>query len=119
MCNMKGVGIDLCSVSRMAELLCEGRSLRRMFTGAEEAYIRAKGASAAQSAAGIFAAKEAVLKAFGVGLTIALTDVQVSHTELGQPQVTLTGKAAAQGGRMEISITHEGDMAAAVAIWIG
>lgn len=118
MCNMKGIGIDLCEIARMQRLLDEGRPLRRMFTEAEEAYIRSKGMTAAQTMAGLFAAKEAVLKALGTGLTVQLTDVVITHTELGQPLVTLTGKASAFGGQIMLSITHEGGMAAAVAAWM-
>ena len=118
MSDVRGIGLDLCAIPRMQELLDSGRSLRRLFTEAEEAYIRAKGASAAQTMAGLFAAKEAVLKALGAGLTIPMADVVISHTALGQPQVTLQGKAAQLGGAVLLSITHEGDMAAATAIWM-
>lgn len=113
----KGIGIDLCEIARMQRLLDEGHSLRRMFTEAEEAYIRAKGASAAQTMAGMFAAKEAVLKALGTGLTLPLTDIEISHTELGQPIAALHGKAAALGGHILLSITHEAGMAAGMAVW--
>ena len=114
----KGIGIDLCEIARMQTLLDEGRSLRRMFTEEEQAYIAGKGASAAQTMAGMFAAKEAVLKALGTGMTVPMTDVVISHTELGQPIVTLTGKAAQFGGTMLVSITHEAGMAAAFAVWM-
>lgn len=114
----KGIGIDLCEVARMQTLLDEGRSLRRMFTAGEEGYIRSKGASAAQTLAGMFAAKEAVLKAIGTGMTIPMTDIIIGHTELGQPVATLTGKAAACGGTVMVSITHEAGMAAAFAVWM-
>ena len=114
----KGVGIDLCEIARMQTLLDEGRSLRRMFTEEEQAYIAGKGASAAQTMAGMFAAKEAVLKALGTGMTIPMTDIVISHTELGQPIVTLAGKAAEFGGTMLVSITHEAGMAAAFAVWM-
>ena len=114
----KGIGIDLCEIARMQTLLDEGRSLRRMFTEEEQAYIAGKGASAAQTMAGMFAAKEAVLKALGTGMTIPMTDIVISHTELGQPIVTLTGKAAAFGGTLLVSITHEAGMAAAFAVWM-
>ena len=119
MCDIRGMGLDLCAISRMQELLDSGRSLRRMFTPEEEAYIRSRGASAAQTMAGLFAAKEAVLKALGTGLTIPMTDVVIRHTALGQPQVFLNGKAAEMGGPTLITITHEGDMAAASALWLG
>ena len=118
MCNVRGLGLDLCAIPRMQELLESGRSLRRLFTEDEERYIRSKGVSAAQTMAGLFAAKEAVLKALGAGLTIPLTDVVISHTALGQPQASLTGKAAELGGSLVVSITHEGDMAAATALWM-
>ena len=113
----KGVGIDLCEISRMQALLDSGRSLHRMFTEEEQAYIAGKGASAAQTMAGLFAAKEAVLKALGTGLSVALTDIRITHTALGQPIVTLSGKAAEFGGRVHLSITHESGMAAAFAVW--
>jgi len=117
MCNMRGIGIDLCEIARMQRLLDEGHSLRRIFTEEEQAYIYSKGASAAQTMAGMFAAKEAVLKALGTGLTIPLTDIVITHTELGQPAATLAGKAAELGGKVMISITHEAGMAAAFAVW--
>ena len=117
MCKIRGIGIDLCEIARMQQLLDEGHSLRRMFTEEEQAYIRGKGASAAQTAAGMFAAKEAILKAFVTGLTIPLTDVVITHTPLGQPLAALQGKAAELSGQVTISITHEGGMAAGMAVW--
>ncbi len=118
MSDLRGIGIDLCEIARMQRLLDEGRSLRRMFTAEEEAYIRGKGATAAQTMAGMFAAKEAVLKALGTGMSIAMTDVVIGHTALGQPVVTLTGKAADKGGMVLVSITHEAGMAAGMAVWM-
>lgn len=118
MCELRGIGIDLCEVARMQRLLEAGHSLRRMFTGEEEDYIRGKGAGAAQTAAGMFAAKEAVLKALGTGLTIPMTDIVISHTGLNQPVATLTGQAAEKGGHILISITHESGMAAGMAVWM-
>ena len=115
--GIKGVGIDLCEIARMQTLLDEGHSLRRLFTEEEQAYIRSKGATAAQTMAGLYAAKEAVLKALGTGLAVAMTDVVISHVGRGQPVATLTGKAAEFGGTVMISITHEAGMAAAFAIW--
>lgn len=119
MCEIRGLGLDMCAIPRMQELLDSGRSLQRLFNEEEEAYIRAKGAGAAQTMAGLFAAKEAVLKALGTGLTIPVADVRINHTTLGQPQVTLTGKAAGMGGHWLLSITHEDGMSAATALWLG
>ena len=118
MSDIRGIGLDLCAIPRMQEFLDSGRPLRRMFTEDEEAYIRSRGVTAAQTMAGLFAAKEAVLKALGTGMTISMTDVIITHTALGQPLATLTGKAAQMGGHILLTITHEGDMAAATAIWL-
>ena len=95
------------------------RFLERYFTPEEAAYIHSRGAQAAQSMAGIWAAKEAVLKALGTGIAFPLQDIEVCHTELGQPFIRLRGKVAeaAPGSRFLISITHEGGMAAAMAVW--
>lgn len=119
MCKVQGVGIDLCDISRMEKQLADDRFLARYFTPAETAYIRGRGLGASQSMAGIFAAKEAFLKAVGLGLSLPLKDVEVLHTDLGQPRYHLTGKAldAVCGGEALLSITHEGLMAAAVCIW--
>ena len=117
MSDIRGIGVDLCEIARMQAWLDEGRSLRRLFTEEEQAYIASKGAAAAQTMAGLFAAKEAVLKALGTGMTLPMTDICITHTDLGQPVVTLSGKAADMGGRVHLSITHEGGMAAAFAVW--
>ena len=118
----KGLGLDLCGISRMEALLRDERFLNRYFTPAETAYVHAKGARAAQTLAGLYAAKEAVLKAMGVGIALPLQEVEIFHGSGGQPQVRLTGRAAQQlagmgGGSFLLTITHEGDTAAAAALW--
>ncbi len=117
-----GIGIDLCRVSRMAELYQDGRFLRRYFAEEEQAYIHSRGKGSAQSMAGIFAAKEALVKAFGTGITgMELKDICVLHDSCGAPYYDLRGQyaeaAAARGiSHVFLSITHEEDTAAAVAV---
>ena len=114
----KGLGLDLCGISRMEPLLADGRFLERYFTGAEADYIRSRGAGAAQSMAGIWAAKEALMKAAGRGLTLPLREIEVCHGPAGEPFYRLHGSAAQTlPGNFLLSITHEGDMAAAVCLW--
>lgn len=119
-----GIGLDLCEIARMGNENARAMFTERFFNAEERAYVEARGAAAAQSAAGIFAAKEAALKALGCGIALPLTDVGVTHDEAGAPRYRLCGEAAAKmaalGGKaMHLSITHEGGMAAAMAILEG
>ncbi len=115
-----GCGVDLCAISRIQRMLDKGFA-RRYFTDEEQAYL-AERANAAESAAGMFAAKEAMLKALGTGIAgIGLLAVAVAHDAQGAPIAALTGAAAERltaigGARMHLSISHEGDTAVAMAI---
>ncbi len=115
---IRGIGLDLCGIGRMEKLLEDNRFLNRYFTDSEIAYIRSKGNHAAQTLAGIYAAKEAVSKALGSGIVFDLKEVCILHDEAGAPGCALTGKAEAlgKGDRFLLSITHEGGTAAAVCI---
>ena len=115
------MGIDLCAIDRMEERAADERFLARFFTATERAYIRSRGQMAASSMAGIWAAKEAFMKAVGLGLSVPLGDIGVTHTALGQPVYALTGRAAeiVGAGSVMLSISHEAGMAAAVCVWQG
>ena len=115
---IRGIGLDLCEISRMERLAGDERFLNRYFTGDEIAYIRTKGKSAAQTMAGIFAAKEALTKALGTGITFDLKEIGISHDEAGMPGYSLAGRAEELGGgnRFWLSITHDGGIAAAVCV---
>ena len=62
--SIKGVGCDIVGVSRIAELIADQRFLDKVYTVYEQAYISEKGK---QTAAGLWAAKEAVSKTLGTG----------------------------------------------------
>ena len=117
-----GIGMDLCEISRMEKLLSDGRFLARFFSAEEQAYIQSKGKSAAQSMAGIYAAKEALTKALGTGITSGeLADICVLHDEHGAPYYDLRGSYAEKAKERRIntiflSITHEAGMAAAMCV---
>ena len=121
---MKGLGIDLCGVERIERELKRGDAfLHRFFTNSERAYIASRGQMGAQSAAAMFAAKEAFLKAVGTGIGggIALDEIAVEHLPGGAPAYRLTGTAQARLGelgaeRAFLSLTHEAGMAAAVCV---
>ena len=116
-----GIGVDICEIARIAGAMEKAGFLARFFTQEERDYIAARAQTGAQSAAGLFAAKEAMLKALGTGLSIPMRDVGVSHDDKGAPLACLSGAAQARlcelgGRRMLLSISHDGGMAVAMAI---
>lgn len=114
-----GLGIDVCEIGRIEKALEHPRFALRAFTEGERARIQQRGA---KTAAGLFAAKEAVAKALGSGFDgFGLQDVEIQWDEAGQPRCRLTGGAAKRlevlgGGAVFVSITHDAGVAAAVAV---
>jgi len=113
-------GIDLLRTSRLAEInpAIRARFIRRVYTETEIAQARGDN----DTLSGIFAAKEAVSKALGTGIgKVNWQDIEILHAASGEPDVLLHGQAqqvAQAKGLVEwaVSITHEGGMAAAVAV---
>jgi len=111
------VGIDIVKVARFEDI--SDAFLQRVFTPREREYIKN-----AQSAAGIFAAKEAVAKALGTGFRgFSPCDIEILHKENGKPFVVLhnNAKKAAKKSRfrrvrLHISISHTDSDAVAVAV---
>ena len=102
------------------------RFTERVFTAREREYCDAKGAAAAQSYAGRFAAKEAFLKALKTGWRgkITWTDIEVLSDVQGVPSFNVTGEAArlldALGAaRVHLSISHTVEHAVAQVIFEG
>ena len=115
---IRGLGMDLCEISRMEKLLKDDRFLKRYFNEGEIGYIHTKGRNAAQTMAGIYAAKEALSKALGTGITFDLRDISIFHDEAGMPGYSLSGSAEqlGQDDRFWLSISHDGGIAAAVCV---
>jgi holo-[acyl-carrier protein] synthase len=110
-----GIGIDLLEIERLERALRRHpRLAERVFTAAEREYAAAR-ARPGRHLAARFAAKEAVVKALGLR-GFGLREIEVVAGE--PPSVRLSGRAAeaASGDRVEISLTHSRDMAAAVAV---
>ncbi|RYY19862.1 MAG: holo-[acyl-carrier-protein] synthase [Cytophagaceae bacterium] len=108
-----GIGTDLVEPARLAEKLGRSPALRaKLFAPAEIAYCEQM-ADPAQHYAGRFAAKEALLKALGCGLTATfdLHEAAVENDELGAPYFRLAGElqqlVAERGvARTHLSISH-------------
>ena len=120
--GLVGVGIDLVDVDRLAAAMRRRPGLaERVFTDRERA-TTATGTRASERLAARFAAKEATMKALGVGLgAFALRDVEVVVSDAGAPSLVLAGGAlaVAEGrgaGTLHLSITHTAGSAAAVVV---
>jgi holo-[acyl-carrier protein] synthase len=123
--GVRGLGSDLVDVARF-RLAVERRSglPERLFSDAERAYAEGLG-DPVKSLAARFGAKEAVMKAMGVGLwQFAFRDVEVLRLESGEPRVVLHERAAelaAERGIVDwqLTLSHTDTTAMAVAIALG
>lgn len=111
------IGIDIIENRRFARALeRRPRLAERVFTKTERAYCLSR-PNPTQHFAARFAAKEAVGKALGTGVS-AWREIEI--TSGGKPRVIMTGdtgrKAAELGAEdLAISISHCGDISVAVA----
>lgn len=116
-----GVGTDIIEIERIAKAISRGSFLEKSFTCREREYFVNKG-ERVETLAGIFAGKEAVAKSIGTGFRgFTLMDIEIVHSELGEPKVILSEKAkrvAKERGitSFNVSIAHNQSMAIAYAI---
>ncbi|MBA7498205.1 Holo-[acyl-carrier-protein] synthase [subsurface metagenome] len=109
-----GCGIDLVKIERIEKIIKKwgDNFIFRIFTSLEREYCEKKKGNKFQSYAGKFAAKEALLKALGLGLREAnWKEIEIKNDELGQPIIDTSGKlknvASAKGvSKYFISISH-------------
>jgi len=123
--HVVGIGTDLVEVPRFAlALQRRPRLADRLFSDAEREYAY-RFRDPTKSLAARFGAKEAVMKALGVGLwKFAFRDVEVVRLRSGAPTLALYNKAlelANERGVTEwhLSLTHTDSMAMAVALAVG
>jgi len=124
MSRIVGVGVDIVEVDRVRRLIVRHgeRFLRRVFTDQEVQYCQ-RAVHSAQRFATRFAAKEAVLKALGVGWQkgVSFREVEVRINKLGAPSVELGGRAleisrSLSVERLFISLSHDRNYAVALAV---
>ena len=116
----QGVGVDLVDVARFTLAMeRHPRLVERLFTDQERRDARQR----PERLAARFAAKEAVLKTFGVGFGAApWRSIEVTSNEAGAPSVVLHGPASELARRagvatLHLSMTHT--RSAAVAFVVG
>ena len=115
------IGVDIVEVYRIRETIERTpRFVERVYTRDEQRYCESKGAAAAASYAGRFAAKEAFLKALKTGWRgkISWHDVEVISDADGVPTFMIKGEAkrllATLGAsRVHLSISHTTEHAVA------
>jgi holo-[acyl-carrier protein] synthase len=122
--SIVAIGLDLARIDRLEKVHARhgDRLLERLFTDGERAYCDRR-ASRMASYAGRFAVKEAVMKALGTGWSSGVTwkDIEVVRKSGSAPELALHGRTASIArekgiSKIHITITHDGGIAAAVAI---
>jgi len=115
-----GVGTDIASIERVRKL--SPKTIARLLTPKERAYCR-RHADPSPRFAGRFAAKEAVLKAMGTGLSggISWHQMEILPDAHGAPKVKFSGAALQRmqktgATHCHISISHQGEYAVAFAV---
>ncbi|RUM67914.1 MAG: holo-ACP synthase [Sulfurospirillum sp.] len=109
------IGIDIAKISRF-EKFFEKKSLLSKFLSEEEILL----VKSTQNVASLFASKEAISKALGVGIGKHCTfkDIRIHKDSLGAPYFTLSKHIIQTYNITEtsLSITHDGEYAIAVAV---
>ncbi|MDA1000728.1 MAG: holo-ACP synthase [bacterium] len=122
-------GVDLVEIDRFREAYDRHEAFGNgLFTEAEVAYCHARPDPYPHLAAR-FAAKEACMKAFGVGMggfgaTGRFQEIEVESAPSGKPTIRLHGSMEKMGQRyrirqLTISITHARDYAVATVMMLG
>jgi holo-[acyl-carrier protein] synthase len=117
-----GVGIDITQVEKIARSIESVAFQRKTFT-LNEIKFCTKIKNSAECFAGKFAAKEAFMKALGLGIRqgIWFSQIEVLNNETGKPYMQLNGEAQEQylasgADAIHISVTHSAGIAVAVVI---
>jgi holo-[acyl-carrier protein] synthase len=118
-----GVGLDLVEIRRVRRILDrQGDAFADRILCDDEGRERLANHDGPAHLAGLFAAKEAVMKAMGTGMAGAsFREIRIRHRDSGQPTVELRGQTLQRATAMgidswQVSISHSRTTAAAVAI---
>jgi len=122
---MIGIGTDLVDLDRLRRVLDRTPGIvARLFTESEQAYAIERH-DPTECFGGRFAAKEATMKALGVGLgQVAFRDIEVIRTPSGAPCLELHGSAAALAEargvvRWLVTLSHTDHLAQATVVALG
>lgn len=119
---IRGIGTDIIEVSRIKENIEKHgkKFLDKVFTPSEQAYCQSFRESG-RNFAGRFAAKEAIVKALGTGLSQGLDwlDMEILNDSQGKPYLVPSEnfKNRFENAIIYLSISHCHEYATATAIW--
>ena len=122
---IKGIGIDIIEISRMEKALQNEKFAERIFASKERAYCLSRKSQSSASFAARFAAKEAIVKAFGTGMRGgSWQDIEILPNDDGAPHAKLHGYFAYMATKRKIyniyiSLSHSRQYATAQAILEG
>ncbi len=109
-------GIDLININRFSTLVEKENFMNSIFLEQELSYIKQCNNNLA-TIAGIFSAKEALLKALKKGIqNYSMKDIEVSHDSNGAPFIILHNKIKKDFPlkNLSLSISHDGEYAIAI-----
>ncbi len=103
---IKGTGIDITEVERIKNNLMNQSFLHKIYSKRELEYLETRKFNP-QTAAGMFAAKEAVAKCLGSGFSnFGPCHIEILKDEMGKPAVNLINNALKRAGELNITIIH-------------
>ncbi|MFA5535858.1 MAG: holo-ACP synthase [Bacillota bacterium] len=102
-----GIGTDIIEIGRVEKAISRRAGLLlKIFTEAERQYCFSR-KNPWPSLAARFAAKEAVMKALGVGLSqCGFNEIEIKRNSQGKPEIFLAGKALAMAQKQGINYWH-------------
>ena len=116
------VGIDIVEAKRFKKMYDSKENLNKVYSDYEISHI-GKVAKGLPRMAGLYAAKEAVVKALGIGLFggLVLNEIEIRHDDNGRPYLNLTDKVKKifkehNVKSADISISHTDTHAVAICV---
>ena len=106
--SVLGLGVDLCEIDRIEEALARhGRRFLERICVPGEVRRPLESRRIGEHVAGLFATKEAAMKALGTGMQgVAFREIAVARDAGGPPRLVLAGRARARADLLGVTAAH-------------